>query len=101
MTHSFTQTVDDSRALLSDATLPTPRRAHLLWAAAKTARQFGAADAVMTEFLRLAVDIGLIDSAGRWIGADVRESRFGRQDIEHLIAWAIRGWNPFEKGPFA
>jgi len=25
--------------------------------------------------------------------------RYGAQDVAHVIRWALRGWNPFEKGP--
>jgi hypothetical protein len=46
-------------------------------------------------------EVKLIDSNGRWTGEDVRESvrRYGREDVANTIRWALRGWNPFEKGP--
>jgi hypothetical protein len=73
-------------------------RAH---SAAKKARDLGSRDVIADAFMQLAIDVNLIDQAGRWTGADVREStrQFGAEDISHLITWALRGWNPFEKGP--
>jgi hypothetical protein len=83
------------------ATGTTKERVHLLWAAAKAARDLGASDVVHDAFMALAVEVNLIDKNGRWTGDDVRESvrRYGREDVEHTIRWALRGWNPFEKGP--
>jgi hypothetical protein len=35
--------------------------------------------------MQAAVDANLIDRRA--------------EDIEHVLRWALRGWNPFEKGP--
>ena len=51
--------------------------------------------------MTLATETNLIDAAGRWTGEDLREDRrrYGREDVAHVIGWAVRGWNPFETGP--
>ena len=79
---------------------PTKARIRILWSAARSARHLGAADVVHYAFMTLAVEVGLIDARGRWLGDDVRETirRHGRQDIAHVITWALRNKNPFE-GP--
>ena len=94
------QAIERVLPMLADAGKPTKERVCLLWAAAKMARDLGAADVVHTAFMTVAFDAGLIDKRGRWTGADVAEHRrnFGAQDIEHVIRWAMRGWNPFEQG---
>ena len=91
--------LDRVRALLMDDSRTTKDRAHLLWAAAKKARDFASRDVVSDEFMRLAIET-LIDQRGRWTGGDVRESvrPFGAEDVAHLISWAMRGWNPFDVG---
>ena len=50
--------------------------------------------------MALAIEVNLIDQHGRWTGSDVRENvrRFGAEDVDHVLRWALRGWNPFEKG---
>jgi hypothetical protein len=95
------QEIECARSMLGDETRPTKERIRILWAAAKMARDLGAWDAVHDAFMQLAVEVNLIDRNGRWTGADVRESvrRYGREDVEHTIRWALRGWNPFEQGP--
>jgi hypothetical protein len=97
----LTQAVERTRLIMSDAARPTKERARILWASAKAARDLAASDVVAEAFLALAVETKLIDADGYWTGRDVRRTqrRFGREDIEHTIAWALRGWNPFEKGP--
>jgi hypothetical protein len=97
----LTQAVERARLMLADTTQPTKARVRLLWAAAKKARYLGSRDVVHAAFFKLAVETNLIDRKGRWTGADVREStrQFGAEDISHLVTWALRGWNPFEKGP--
>jgi hypothetical protein len=77
------QAIERTRALLADRTRPTKERVRILWSAAKRARDLGASDVVRDAFAALAVDVALI----------------GREDISHAIDWALRGWNPFEKGP--
>jgi hypothetical protein len=88
------------RPLLTDGSRSTKERVRILWAAAKAARRLPAAD-VRAVFMALAVESNLIDRLGRWTGDDVRADvrRHGAQDVEHVIAWALRGWNPFERGP--
>lgn len=86
------------RPLLADTSRSTKERIRILWAAAKAARH---ALEVRDVFIALATETNLIDRRGRWVGADVRADlrRHGAEDVEHVIAWALRGWNPFEKGP--
>lgn len=86
------------RPSLADSSRSTKERIRILWAAAKAARH---ADDVRAVFIALAIETNLIDQRGRWTGTDVREDvrRHGREDVEHVITWALRGWNPFEKGP--
>ena len=92
--------LDRVRPLLMDDSRTTKDRAHLLWAAAKKARDFASPDVVSDEFMRLAIETNLIDQRGRWTGNDVSEGerRFGAEDVAHVISWAMRGWNPFEEG---
>ena len=85
----------------AEAPPATKKRVRILWAAAKQARGAAGDKAIHDAFMALAIQSGVIDRNGRWLGADVRESirRFGREDVSHVITWALRGWNPFEKGP--
>jgi len=94
--------IDLARKRIEGITPPaTKQRIHILWATAKQARELGASKVVHDAFMALAIDVDLIDKSGRWTGADVRESirRYGAEDVSHAITWALRGWNPFEKGP--
>jgi hypothetical protein len=93
--------IADVRPLVADRSRSTKERIHLLWAATKKARSFGADDVVRDAFMALAIETHLIDRHGYWTGTDVRESvrRHGAEDVAHGISWALRGWNPFEKGP--
>jgi hypothetical protein len=95
------QAIEQALALLADSTQPTKQRIRILWATAKKARDLGASDVVADAFMQLAIEVNLIDQRGRWAAADVYESTrpHGKEDIEHLITWALRGWNPFEKRP--
>jgi hypothetical protein len=95
------QAIEQVRASLADETRPTKERVRLLWATAKVSRDLGASDVLADAFMQLAIDVNLIDQSGRWVAPNVRDNTrpFGREDIEHLIRWALRGWNPFEKGP--
>ena len=83
------------------ATGNSRERVQSLWAAAKFANKSAAPHAVADAFMQLALDVNLIDRAGYWTGADIAEQRrrYGRTDIEHVIRWALRNWNPFERGP--
>jgi hypothetical protein len=91
--------IKHTRPLLLSGT--TKERIRVLWSAAKAARELAADDVIASDFMALAIDVGLIDHNGRWTGQDVRESirRHGAEDVAHVISWALRGWNPFEKGP--
>jgi hypothetical protein len=93
--------IDRIRPMVADAAAPTKQRVRILWAAAKKARDLAAADVIADAFMTLATETNLIDAAGRWTGEDLREDRrrYGREDVAHVIGWAVRGWNPFETGP--
>jgi hypothetical protein len=98
----LTKAIDQARERIEAISPPaTKKRVHILWAAAKQVRELGESKAIHASFMALAIDVNLIDKNGRWTGADVRESirRYGAQDVAHAITWALRGWNPFEKGP--
>jgi hypothetical protein len=97
----LSQAIEFVRPMVADANRPTKERIHILWAAAKKSRDLGASDVVQRAFMMLAVEANLIDQRGYWTGADIRDERvpFGAQDVAHVIRWAMRGWNPFEKGP--
>lgn len=71
-----------------DRRIPVVQRIQVLWAAAKAARKFGAADVVAREFIELANTTGLTHDLGR----------YGREDVEHVVSWAVRGLNPFRTG---
>ena len=99
MTTALDDAIANARPLLTNGA-PTKARIRVLWAAAKKARNDAPTGELMAAFMALAVETGLIDGAGNW-GADIRESRrrYGGQDVEHVLRWALRGWNPFEEGP--
>jgi hypothetical protein len=96
----LTSAIDEVRPQLASST--TKQRIHLLWATAKAARDFAATDVLLEAFMALALEVRLINERGYWTGEDVRADirKYGREDMEHAIRWALRGWNPFEKGPF-
>lgn len=97
-TDLLSEVIERVRPLLMDAATPTKKRIQILWGAAKIARGTGADDVIMSAFMALAVETNLIDKRGHWTGTDVRDyvCRHGREDVEHVITWALRGWNPFE-----
>jgi hypothetical protein len=98
----LTKAIDQARERIEAISPPaTKKLVHIFWAAAKQARDLGASKVVHDAFMALAIDVDLIDKSGRWTGADVRESirRYGAENISRAITWALRGWNPFEKGP--
>jgi hypothetical protein len=68
---------------------PVKERVRKWWSAAREAREYGAADVVQAEFLRLARETGLVGDLG-WDG---------EEDAAHVLDWAMRGMNPFETGP--
>jgi hypothetical protein len=98
----LTKAIDLARQRIAEIPPPgTKKRIHALWAACKLARVVDDSKRVSDAFMALAVEVNLIDQRGYWTGKDVRKSirRHGREDAEHTITWALRGWNPFEKGP--
>jgi hypothetical protein len=93
------QIIEKTRSMLAQ-TRPTKERIQILWAAVKAARKLGAEDDVVRDaFMALAIETNLINERGYWTGDDVRDyvRRHGAEDVEHVITWALRGWNPFEK----
>ena len=85
-THDLlTEWIDLARVLLADASAPTRKRVQLFWTFAATAfkNNVAASDIITADFIRLAIDAGLISESGRWVPADVRatERRHGRKDI--------------------
>ena len=95
------QIIEGIRPMIANGSRPTKERIRVLWAGAKMAREVGAVDTIHRAFMQLVIDTDLIDGRGRWTGADVAEHvrRYGAEDVAHVIRWALRGWNPFEKGP--
>jgi hypothetical protein len=95
----LSQAIADVRPLLADGS--TKERIRLLWAAARNADELAAADIVQDTFVALAVEVGLIDARGCWMGSDVAEHvrRHGAEELAHVITWGLRGLNPFETGP--
>jgi hypothetical protein len=98
----LTKAIDLAREQIEAIPPPTTKkRIHILWAAAKHARELDESKTIHDAFMALAVEVNLIDRRGYWTGENVRPSirRYGREDVSHAITWALRGWNPFEKGP--
>jgi len=83
----LTQAINVLRPLLATGT--PKERIHIFWASAKAARDLATADVLIEEFTKVADETGLTAALGR----------HGAEDIAHVIRWAGRGWNPFEKGP--
>jgi hypothetical protein len=71
-----------------DRSLPANRRVMMLWAMAKASRNLAPGGFTKSEFTKLARDTGLVVDVGV----------HGEDDIAHVLGWATRGWNPFEKG---
>jgi hypothetical protein len=96
----LSEAVADVRPLLTDGSCSIKTRVRLLWAAAKHAHQLAAADIVQDTFAALAVEVGLIDTRGCWMGSDMAEHvrRHGAEELAHMIGWGFRGLNPFETG---
>jgi hypothetical protein len=96
--------IDGLRPILADNSQPVKARMMVLWATAKKARGLGSSDQVHAEFMEVAVETNLINRNGRYTCTDEKHVRksarpYGREDVAHVITWALRGWNPFEKGP--
>jgi hypothetical protein len=94
------QAIERTKPMLLTEAL-TKTRIRLLWAACKMASGLAAADVVEDAFIKLAIEVSLIDERSRWPGGDIAQYRIrhGRDDVQHVIRWARRGWNPFETGP--
>jgi Asp-tRNA(Asn)/Glu-tRNA(Gln) amidotransferase B subunit len=97
----FAQAIEIARNRIAAAPQATKQRFHILWASARQARDLTASKEIHDAFLKLAIDVNLIDRNGRWTGADVRDNlrRYGAEDVSTAITWALRGCDPFEKGP--
>jgi len=95
--------IEQTRYRMQAATPPllTKKLIRLLWAGVKQARVVADDKVIRDAFMELAIETNLINKRGYWIGDDVGESvrRYGAEDVEHVIRWALRGWNPFETGP--
>jgi hypothetical protein len=89
MTDVLTDMAQAARPKLADRTSPVRARIRVLWGSAKAARTLGAPDVVLEQFTELARETGLISDMGR----------HGAEDVAHVLSWALRGMNPFEKGP--
>jgi hypothetical protein len=95
------QVIDDARPQVADQGATTKERLQVLWAYCKHSRGLAASDVLHHAFMQLAIEAGLIGANGRWPPRDVRDGirSHGREDIEHVIGWALVGQNPFETGP--
>jgi hypothetical protein len=92
--------IEQARPLVvADRRKSTKARVRILWAAVVAARDLAASDRVHGSFGALSVQVGLINHRGWWTGADVRPSvrRYGLEDVDHVIMWALRGMDPFGK----
>ena len=68
---------------------PIKHRLRVLWAAAKVVRGVVRHDIAAAQFCRLAQACGITSALGL----------HGREDVRHVVDWALRGLNPFESGP--
>jgi hypothetical protein len=95
------QVIENARPQVADQTATTKERLQVLWAYAKHSRGLAASDVLHNAFMQLAIEAKLIGPNGWWLPRDVRASirRYGREDVEHVISWALLGQNPFETGP--
>ena len=71
-----------------DPSLPAGQRIRLLWVGVVAARDLAADDVLELEFPHLASDCGLTADLGR----------HGKEDVRHVIRWALLGRNPFGPG---
>jgi hypothetical protein len=81
-TDLLTQAAERVGPILADTTKPIKERVRILWATVKWSGDLGASDVVRDTFMALSIETGL--TGHRALG---------------VIAWAQRGWNPFEDGP--
>ncbi len=78
--------IDRARSKLADPAVPVKTRVRALWAYCKAARHCGSSDVVIDEFTALADATGLAADLG-W---------HGREDVSHVLHWALCDRNPFE-----
>jgi hypothetical protein len=79
--------IDELRLLLGrDSSIK--ERLLTFWSVLVESRDLGSSDAIADEFRNVAKKSGLTDDLGK----------HGVEDIEHIISWGFRGFNPFEKG---
>jgi hypothetical protein len=82
----LSRVIDRTRSKLTDCNVPIKTRVRILWSYAKAARGCGSADVVIEEFTTLADATGLTADLG-W---------HGREDVSHVLHWALSDRNPFE-----
>jgi hypothetical protein len=83
----LSQMIERLRPLLHRGA-PVKQRITIFWSFVIESRHLGASDVVAEEFRALACDTGLISDLGR----------HGAEDVEHVISWGLRNFNPFESG---
>ena len=84
----LTQMIERLRPLLG-RDVPVKQRIVTFWSFIVESRHLAASDVVVSDFLVLAREAGLLDDLGSG----------GAEQIDHVIAWGLRGFNPFETGP--
>ena len=82
----LTQMIERLRPLLG-RDVPVKQRIVTFWSFIVESRHLAASDVVVSDFLVLARE------AGEDLGSG------GAEQIDHVIAWGLRGFNPFETGP--
>ena len=83
-TDELAAVLDRLRPELADRAQPIKKRIRLFWVAAKVSRKLAPAEVVTAAFARLARETGLMSDLGR----------YGAEDTEHVIRWAMNGKNP-------
>jgi hypothetical protein len=81
------QAVALTRNRIADRSRTLSERIQTLWAAVYAARTLGAADIVAAAFIGLAENTGLVADLGR----------HGAEDVAHVVRWAMRGLDPFDR----
>jgi hypothetical protein len=82
----LTQVIAGLRPLL-DRKTSAKERLITLWSFVIESRALGAIDVLEEAFRDVARDSGLIADLGR----------HGAEDLEHVLQWGLRGFDPFEK----
>ena len=86
-TEMLVEAVALTRKRIADRSRTLSERIQTLWAAAYSARALGSSDAVAAAFIALAENTGLIADLGR----------YGAEDVAHVVRWALRGLDPFDR----